>query len=263
LQLTNQIKNKQGSMIMSKTPIAFISYSHDSQKHIDWVMSLASNLVEKGIDVILNKWSLRPGDDLPVFMEKSLRDADYVLMVCSDKYVIKANDGKGGVGYEKMIVTADYLTDIDNNKVIPIIRQNGTNDTPTFLKSKLYIDLSNTADFEYGFDELCRTILDAPSYQKPKIGTNPYKNMETKVVPPPQPQSSPEAKVLIAMSKLYDSGNKFTDSSQLAIIAKLRRIMTDRILDSLFQKGLVGNSPTGKWYLSEDGKSHILDSELI
>jgi hypothetical protein len=248
---------------MSEIPLAFISYSHDSQNHIDWVMRLASNLVEKGIDVTLDKWSLKPGDDLPVFMEKSLREADYVLMVCSDKYVIKANEGKGGVGYEKMIVTADYLTDIDNNKVIPIIRQNGTDNTPTFLKSKIYIDLSNTADYEYGFDELCRTILDAPSYKKPKIGTNPYKNMETKPTAPARPKSSPESKILIAMSAYYDMGAYVSGTILLAEKCKMSRIMVERIVSGLFTKKLLRCDEDGGIYLSEEGKNYIVENELI
>ena len=164
---------------MTDTKTAFITYSHDSQQHSDWVMQLASNLINKGVDVILDKWSLQPGDDLPHFMEKSLRDADYVLMVCTDNYVSKANAGEGGVGYEKSIMTATYLKSINNNKVIPIIRQTGTANTPTFMGAKYYIDLSITASFEVGFDELCRTILDAPLYQKPELGTNPYNDIKT------------------------------------------------------------------------------------
>ena len=248
---------------MSNTPIAFISYSHDSQSHIDWVMSLASSLVEKGIDVILDKWSLKPGDDLPSFMEKSLRDADFVLMVCSGNYVTKANNGTGGVGYEKMIVTADYLSNIDNNKVIPIIRQNGTSDTPTFLKSKLYIDLSVMADFEFGFDELCRTIHDAPTYKKPKLGTNPYKDMETKPTPIPQPQSSPESKVLTAMSNYYDGGQRFVNSHALAKYVGISRIMVDRVLGALYDKELISYTNTGDAYLTVKGKDFILDNELL
>jgi len=50
-------------------------------------------------------------------MELNLASADRVLMVCTDRYVKRANAGAGGVGYEKMIVTADLLKTIDSNKV--------------------------------------------------------------------------------------------------------------------------------------------------
>lgn len=91
------------------TPKAFISYSHDTQEHKKWVLDLATRLRNNGVDAILDQWDLKPGDDLPRFMEQGLISADRVLMICTDKYVEKANSGAGGVGYEKMIVTADLL----------------------------------------------------------------------------------------------------------------------------------------------------------
>lgn len=247
---------------MSNTPTAFISYSHDTQSHIDWVMGLASSLVESGVDVILDKWSLKAGDDLPAFMEKSLRGADYVLMVCTEKYVTKANGGDGGVGYEKMIVTAGYLSNIDNNKVIPIIRQNGTNHTPTFLNSKLYIDLSSKADYEYGFDELCRRMHDAPAYKKPAIGTNPYKNMDTKPPPPSKPQSTPADTVLRSISFFYNEGFECASSEHIAKETSLSRLMTERLLRGLYERGLINYNGEAEVYLTADGVNYVLDNGL-
>ena len=121
-------------------PKAFISYSHDSQDHKKWVLDLATRLRNNGIDAILDQWDLKPGDDLPRFMEQGLIAADCVLMICTDKYVEKANAGAGGVGYEKMIVTADLLKTIDSNKVIPLIRQVGaTTFRPSFVQNYFWI----------------------------------------------------------------------------------------------------------------------------
>lgn len=159
-------------------PRAFISYSHDSAEHKKWVLDFATTLRNRGIDAVLDQWDLKPGDDLPHFMETQLESADYVLMICTEKYVEKANAGAGGVGYEKMIMTSSLLSKIDNSKVIPIIRQNGTDVRPTFLKSKLYINFSNDSELEYGLDDLLRIMLNAPLYEKPKIGENPFKPME-------------------------------------------------------------------------------------
>ena len=49
-------------------PRAFISYSWSSDAHEAWVMEFAAELVESGIDVVLDKWSLREGDDAHAFM---------------------------------------------------------------------------------------------------------------------------------------------------------------------------------------------------
>jgi hypothetical protein len=107
-------------------------------------------------------------------MEQHLATTDRVLMICTVRYVEKANAGAGGVGYEKMIATADLLKNIDSNKVIPIIRQPGTHHLPTFLRSKLFIDFSTDDQFESSFDDLARALHNAPLFAKPPVGNNPF-----------------------------------------------------------------------------------------
>jgi hypothetical protein len=48
-------------------PKVFISYSHDSPQHKDWVRSLASALRVNGIDAVLDQWDLSPGQDMAAF----------------------------------------------------------------------------------------------------------------------------------------------------------------------------------------------------
>src|SRR3989344_6483764 len=159
-------------------PKVFISYSHDSPEHKLWVLNLATKLRNNGIDAILDQWELRPGEDIPSFMEKHIKNSDYILMVCTDEYVKKANSGVGGVGYEKMIITSDLIKKIDFKKVIPLIKQNGNKNTPTFIETKLSIDFSYEKDFGFSYDELVRTIHNSPLYEKPEIGNNPFKSSE-------------------------------------------------------------------------------------
>ncbi|MCD4730766.1 MAG: toll/interleukin-1 receptor domain-containing protein [Bacteroidales bacterium] len=156
-------------------PKVFISYSHDSAEHKQWVLEFATTLRNRGVDAILDQWDLKPGDDLPEFMEQNLEDADYAVMVCTERYVKKANAGKGGVGYEKMIMTSSSLNKISDNKVIPIIRENCNPKVPTFLKTKLYIDFTKDEEIEFALDELVRVLLNAPIFKKPEIGKNPFK----------------------------------------------------------------------------------------
>jgi hypothetical protein len=148
-----------------KSPVVFISYSHDSAAHKEWVMDFSTTLKNRGINIVLDQWDLKPGDDLPQFMETQIETSDFVLMICSDRYVEKADSGQGGVGSEKMIMTSSLLSKINERKVVPIIRQSGTANTPTFLKSNLNMDFSNDTDFESNIDELLRFLLDAPSYE--------------------------------------------------------------------------------------------------
>ena len=96
-------------------PKVFISYSHDSLEHKQWVLELATRLRNNGVESIIDQWELQAGDDLPLFMERNLSDCDRVIMVCTDRYVEKADAGSGGVGYEKMIVTSELSQKIDSN----------------------------------------------------------------------------------------------------------------------------------------------------
>ena len=105
------------------TPIVFISYSHDTKEHKAWVAALAQRLVEKGVDVLFDQWDLGPGDDVPKFMEHAVARAHRVLMICTEAYVRKADDGKGGVGYEAMVVAGELVRDLGTNKFVPIVRQ--------------------------------------------------------------------------------------------------------------------------------------------
>ncbi|HDY7507659.1 TPA: toll/interleukin-1 receptor domain-containing protein [Vibrio vulnificus] len=159
-------------------PKVFVSYSHDTQEHKKWVLDLATRLRNSGIDAVIDQWELGPGDDLPHFMETNLATADRVIMICTERYVEKANSGSGGVGYEKMIITSELLSKIDSNKVIPVIKQKASNDVPTFLKSKLYIDFSKIEDYELSFDDLVRSIHGAPLFKKPEIGNNPFESID-------------------------------------------------------------------------------------
>lgn len=59
------------------------------------------------MDVVFDGFDLGPGDDVAKFMEKCVVAADYVLMICTEAYVRKADDGRGGAGYEVMIVTGE------------------------------------------------------------------------------------------------------------------------------------------------------------
>ena len=49
-------------------PKLFISYSWSSPDHEQWVVKLATELRESGIDVILDKWDLKEGHDAHAFM---------------------------------------------------------------------------------------------------------------------------------------------------------------------------------------------------
>ena len=241
-------------------PKVFISYSHDTQDHKKWVLDLATRLRNTGIDAGLDQWDLQPGDDLPAFMEKNLRESDRVLMVCTEKYVEKANGGHGGVGYEKMIVTSELLGAIDSNKVIPIVRQSGSQSLPTFLKSKLYISFSHEDDFEFAFDELVRTIHGAPLYVKPEIGNNPFQKV-TEVAA--QKTGEPLVQLIKLVVADYEQGNDYTSYRELVQRISTSRIMFDLMIDEAVSQGLVALDRDGDLVITARGKHFAIEHGLV
>lgn len=245
------------------TPKIFVSYSHDSVSHKSWVLSLATKLRTSGIDAILDQWELKAGDDLPSFMEKHISDTDYILMVCTESYVTKANSGKGGVGYEKMIVTSDLMENIDSNKVIPIIRQKGTSDVPTFLKSKLYIDMSNDELEEFGFDELIRTVHKSPLYKKPKIGQNPFESGEIPKPKQPEPVSDSLKEFMTDLSHAFNqTSTKYVLYKKLVESSSLSRIMLDYQIDKAVSEGLIKRDSDGDIILIEKGRFYAVENGI-
>ncbi|MGL6476297.1 toll/interleukin-1 receptor domain-containing protein [Aeromonas hydrophila] len=240
------------------TPKVFISYSHDSPDHKKWVLELATRLRNNGVDAIIDQWELRPGDDLPHFMETHLASANYVIMICTDKYVQKANSGAGGVGYEKMIVTAELLSNIDSNKIVPVIRQFGTCNVPIFLKTKLFVNLSD--DDEFNFDELVRTFHGAPLYKKPEIGNNPFTPVSET---PPEKNGDPVREVMKMIIADFERGRDISDYRSLLQSAKMSRIMFDLILDEAVSNRYIRRTIRNDIILESEGKKYAVQHKII
>lgn len=158
-----------------RVPKIFISYSWSS----DWlVVPLAERLVSHGIDVVLDKWDLKEGQDKYAFMEQCVNNSDItkVLIVCDKKYVDKANDRTGGVGDETVIISGEVYGKMKQEKFIPVIAEcdeDGNPYVPAYIKSRIYINLSDEEKYEEEYDKLVRNIYEKPLYRKPKLGSRP------------------------------------------------------------------------------------------
>lgn len=142
------------------TPKAFVSYSWDDDNHKLWVADLATRLREDGVETILDQWHAVPGDQLPQFMEREIRDNDYVLIICTPRYRMKSDERDGGVGYEGDIMTAEVHTLKNYRKFIPILAKGTWNEaSPSWLKGKYYIDLSTPTAYDRHYPDLLTTVL--------------------------------------------------------------------------------------------------------
>ena len=242
-------------------PRVFISYSHDSAEHKQWVLQLATAIRAKGIDAVLDQWDLKPGDDLPHFMETELVRCDYAVAVCTENYVAKANSGNGGVGYEKMIVSSTMLNHISESKIIPIIRQSSDCKVPTFLNSKLYIDFSMDSQVEFALDELLRALLNAPIFKKPEIGHNPFQSMGESQ--PAKTADGMRGVMTVLAAALNETSYGRVSLTELKAFSEMHRLVMQRYLIEAQGQGLVSQDRLGRYSATQKGIEYLMNQNII
>jgi len=153
----------------------FISYSWDNEEHKFWVLNFAHTLMDMRVNVIIDEWSLVDyEDDMKYFMEKGIEQADYVLIICTPNYKERADERKGNVGVESVIITGDFYMKGHKRKYIPVIRSGADKHSiPRYLLNKKYYDFRNGILYEKNIEELWRRIYERPIIKRPELGTMP------------------------------------------------------------------------------------------
>ena len=220
-EIINRVFSIDGFMTTTTTePVVFISYSHDSDEHKSWVLQLSTRLRSNGVNVILDRWNLKLGSDLASFMERGLSKSNRIVSICSETYVKKANEGKGGAGYEKQIMTAEFINDQNTNWVIPLIKNNPRErKTPTFLGGRIYISFEEPHLYESKYEELLRDILDEPVLPVPPIGQNPFQTIkefaQQKFIPANEKYVSPATNGKVTFDYSNNNGRYFIGQGEL------------------------------------------------
>jgi hypothetical protein len=196
---------------LSTNPTVFISYSWDNEPHKEWVLNLANQLCEDGVDVILDRYFLKPGKSLPHFVEQSISKAKRIIIVFTPNYKLKADKRTGGVGYEYSIMNADlYKNQTSNEKIIPLLRAGSLEDSiPTFMQQFIHIDARKDENAENSYVDLLREIYNEPAIQKPKLGVKPsFEKHTTETVEKPVLGSRPVGYInpeIVAKIKFNDT----------------------------------------------------------
>lgn len=125
--------------------------------------------------MLLDQWDVRPGSDLPAYMETSVREADFVLLVCTPTFAQKANAGRGGGGYEKTMVTGEIFSrSAAAGKFVPLLKLSNPDESlPWYLKSKVFLDFRTPAASSASLEQLLRHIFDEPRFVRPLRGAKP------------------------------------------------------------------------------------------
>lgn len=129
--------------------MVFISYSWDSNKHIERIKNFVTYLQENQVAV---KWDgdMPLGTRITTFMESAISSCEYVLFICTPEYKRKADMREGGVGYESNIISGDLYNKYNELKYIPVLfKGNWDISVPNWARGKLGIDLRFGKKSEY------------------------------------------------------------------------------------------------------------------
>lgn len=161
-------------------PKAFISYAWSGKEHQEKVLTLANNLVgTHGVDIVLDEWDLKRGQDKYHFMERCVKDQTitHVLVICDKAYAEKANSREGGVGTETTIITPEIYAHAEQTKFVPVVFEcmdDGAPYLPVFLSSRMYFDLSGMrGNYDTELEKLVRHLWGKPLIEKPPLAAMP------------------------------------------------------------------------------------------
>ncbi|MEZ5480431.1 MAG: TIR and AAA domain-containing protein [Thiolinea sp.] len=153
-------------------PQVFISYSHDSDAHRDFVRGVADRLRSEGVDCLIDQYiNGFPPEGWQRWMENHIEAADFVLLVCTETYLRryrgKETEGGKGVNFEGVVISQHlYDTYYHNAKFIPVIPAQGNFDhVPVPLKPYSSYRLPEQ------YDDVYRILTGQARYQQPELGS--------------------------------------------------------------------------------------------
>lgn len=160
-------------MSTAKSPTVFISYSHDSDTHMNRVFDLSERLRDEGVDCEIDQYEISPPGGWPRWTRNRIKEADYVLVVCTENYEKRYEaTGKKGAGagakWEGAIITQQlYEAEGGPHKFIPVVfSAEDTRYIPIELRGATFYIL----DDERGYEGLYRHVTGQPRAVKRQLG---------------------------------------------------------------------------------------------
>ena len=167
------------------TDEVFISYSYDSPVHVQRVLELSNRLRGEGIECVLDQYEESPSEGWPRWMDRKIRDAKHVLVICTETYLnrIMGDEApnKGlGVKWEGTIAYQHlYNSGLNNDKFIPVIfEEQDYSYIPIPLQPFTHYNVAEPIRY----DRLYKRLTGQPHIQKPELGARrplPYKPVKT------------------------------------------------------------------------------------
>lgn len=165
-------------MTVSRSPRAFISYSHDSEEHKNRVLLLAMRLREHGVIAILDEYETSPPQGWPRWMQEQLDSADYVITICTESYKRRMLGQAQGLGanWEGALITQKIYDERVNCKYIPVLFSKADEEhVPSFLRGVTRYVLDEEAGWrpqlEGAYRRLYRHLTGQPAVVPPAVGS--------------------------------------------------------------------------------------------
>ena len=144
--------------ILSPKLLTFISYSHDSVEHGRWTMRLVEELMRHGIPSLLDNKDAEIGGAFDKYMLDGIAAAPVILLICSERYVDRAEAHEGGVGFEMKRVEKLLKQNPRTIRVVPIIRNNTGQRLPAAIRNIVGVDMRGDDWREQPLRDLVRAI---------------------------------------------------------------------------------------------------------
>ena len=134
----------------------FLSHNHADE---DWTARLAERLEKEDwlgrkLRVFFSPWDIRPGQSIPLEIEKALPKSRKVGLIMSPEAIASA-----WVELERL-VTNYIAVSARQERLIPLLRRDC--DIPALVQHILYIDFRDDAQFEESYRRLLAVIKDEP-----------------------------------------------------------------------------------------------------
>lgn len=158
----------------------FISYTHDSQKHMDRVWNLSERLRGDGVDCRIDQHEESPEEGWPRWCRNQVQESQFVLIVCTEtyqrRYEGKEEYGKGRGGqWEGFVIIQElYETEGRNTKFIPVVFSSADSQyIPIELRAATYYDLSKDEEYNKLFRRITKQPARIPSSVAPSVRQMP------------------------------------------------------------------------------------------
>jgi len=152
----------------------FISYVHETELHKKQVLDLSERLRSDGVDCNIDQYEVSPPEGWPAWMRKQIKQADFVLVVCTENYLKRyerdEESGKGaGAKWEGAIIGQElYEAEGRNTKFIPLVF---TRDDLKHIPVEMRGGTHYLLDSDSQYDELYAHLTDQPRTVKRELGT--------------------------------------------------------------------------------------------